>query len=122
MIVLKRMGGATARVPGDATPSWYRQAEHNLDIHAQWAPGSPPGPHIAWARAARRAALRDSAGGGYVNFLGADQGPDRIRMAYGGNYARLARIKTAYDPDNFSHLNNNILPALPAGSGKPGKS
>ena len=55
-------------------PFWYRDAAHNLDIHAQWAPGGPPGPHIAWARAARQAAQRDSAGGGYVNFIGADQG------------------------------------------------
>ena len=117
VIVLKRMGGATARVPADATPFWYRQAGHNLDIHAQWSAGSPPEPHIAWARAARQAAQRDSAGGGYVNFIGADSDPGRVRTAYGGNYARLARIKTAYDPDNFFHLNNNIRPALPAGNG-----
>jgi FAD/FMN-containing dehydrogenase len=122
VIVLKRMGGATARMPADATPFCYRQAEHNLDIHAQWPPGSPPEPHIASARAARQAAQRDSAGGGYVNFLGADQGPGRIRMAYGGNYARLSRIKTAYDPDNFFRLNNNIPPAHLAGNGDPGRS
>ena len=117
VIVLKRMGGATARVPADATPFWYRGAEHNLDIHAQWAPGGPPEPHIAWARAARRAARRDSAGGGYVNFIGADQGQERVRAAYGGNYARLARIKSVYDPGNFFYLNNNIPPAVPAGNG-----
>jgi FAD/FMN-containing dehydrogenase len=115
VIVLKRMGGATARVPADTTPFWYRQAEHNLDIHAQWAPDSPPERHIAWAQAARRAAWRDSAGGGYVNFIGADQG--RVRAAYGGNYARLARIKSVYDPGNFFHLNNNIPPTVPAGNG-----
>ena len=115
VIVLKRMGGATARVPADATPFWFRDAAHNLDIHAQWAPDSPPDQHIAWARAIRRAAQRDSAGGGYVNFIGDDQGPDRVRAAYGGNYARLARIKAAYDPDNFFHVNNNIPPADPEG-------
>ncbi len=49
VIVLKRMGGATARVPAGATPFWYRHAEHNLDIHAQWAPDSPSERHIAWA-------------------------------------------------------------------------
>jgi FAD/FMN-containing dehydrogenase len=117
VIVLKRMGGAAGRVPADATPFWYRQAEYNLDIHAQWAPGSPADPHIAWARATRRAAQPDSAGGGYVNFIGADQGDDRVRAAYGGNYPRLARIKAAYDPDNFFRINNNIAPALPAGNG-----
>ncbi len=109
VIILKRMGGAAGRVPADATPFWYRDAVHNLDIHAQWAPGSPPGPHIAWARAARQAARRASAGGGYVNFIGAeDRG--RIRAAYGGNYGRLAQIKAAYDPENFFRINNNISP------------
>jgi hypothetical protein len=111
VIVIKRMGGATTDVPADATAFWYRQAAHNLDIHAQWAPGSPPGPHIAWARATRQAAGHASAGGGYVNFIGADQGPDRVRAAYGGNYGRLAQIKAVYDPDNYFHINNNIPPA-----------
>jgi FAD/FMN-containing dehydrogenase len=113
VIIVKRMGGATARIPADATPFWYRDAAHNLDIHAQWAPGSPAGPQIAWARAARQAARRASAGGGYVNFIGADQGPDRIRAAYGGNYERLTQVKAVYDPDNFFRLNNNIPPADP---------
>jgi FAD/FMN-containing dehydrogenase len=117
VVTLKRMGGAGGRVPADATPFWYRDAAYLLDIHAQWAPGRPAEPHVAWARAARQAARRDSAGGGYVNFIGADQGADRVRAAYGGNYARLAEIKAAYDPDNFFRINNNIPPAVPTGNG-----
>jgi len=116
VIIIKRMGGATAEVPADATPFWYRDAAYNLDIHAQWAPTSPPGPHTAWAQATRQVARHASAGGGYVNFIGADQGPGRIRAAYGGNYARLAQIKAAYDPGNFFHINNNIPPAARAGN------
>jgi hypothetical protein len=117
VIILKRMGGAAGRVPADATPFWYRDAAHNLDVHAQWAPGSPAGPHVAWAHAARQVAQPDSAGSGYVNFIGADEGADRVRAAYGGNYARLAQIKAAYDPDNFFRINNNIPPAIAAGNG-----
>jgi FAD/FMN-containing dehydrogenase len=116
-VILKRMGGAAGRVPAGATAFWYRDAAYSLEAHAQWAPGAPPGPHVAWARAARQAASRESAGGGYVNFIGADQGADRTRAAYGGNYDRLARVKAAYDPDNFFRINNNILPAVPAGNG-----
>jgi len=119
VVIIKRMGGATGRVPADATPFWYRDAAHNLDIHAQWVPGSPPAPQIAWARATRQAAQRASAGGGYVNFI-EDDGTGRVRAAYGGNYDRLTRIKAAYDPDNFFHINNNIPPALPAGNGAGG--
>jgi FAD/FMN-containing dehydrogenase len=114
MIVLKRMGGATARLAASETAFWYRHAAHNLDIHAQWEPGDDPAPHRAWAQAARRAVRHASAGGGYVNFLGEDQGAARVRAAYGGNYTRLTEVKAAYDPDNFFHLNHNILPACAA--------
>jgi FAD/FMN-containing dehydrogenase len=117
-IILKRMGGAAGRVPADATAFWYRDAAYHLDIHAQWAPGSPPEPYMAWARAVRQAARRDWAGGGYVNFIAADEGSGRVRAAYGGNYARLARIKAAYDPDNFFRINNNIAPTVPAANGE----
>jgi len=115
VIVIKRMGGATADVPADATPFWYRDAAYNLDVHAQWAPGSPPEPHTAWAQATRQAARHASAGGGYINFI-EDDGTGRVRAAYGGNYARLAQVKAAYDPDNFFHVNNNIPPAARAGN------
>jgi len=40
-----------------------------------------------------------------------------VRAAYGGNYAKLARIKAVYDPDNFFRINNNIPSAIPAGNG-----
>jgi Berberine and berberine like len=89
---------------------------HSLEFHAQWAPDDAPGPHIAWARAARPAARSASAGGGYVNFIRAED-PGRVGAAYGGNYGRLARVKAVYDPENFFHFNNNIPPWVPAGDG-----
>ena len=51
-----------------------------------------------------------SAGGAYVNFM-MDEGPDRVRASYRGNYDRLTRIKRRYDPDNTFHVNQNIPPA-----------
>jgi len=51
-----------------------------------------------------------SAGGGYVNFL-MNEGQDRVKAAYRGNYDRLAQIKHRYDPDNAFHINQNIQPA-----------
>ena len=51
-----------------------------------------------------------SAGGAYVNMI-MDEGEERVQAAYRDNYARLARIKAKYDPQNFFHVNQNIKPA-----------
>jgi hypothetical protein len=51
-----------------------------------------------------------SAGGAYVNMM-MDEGQERVRAGYRGNYDRLARIKADYDPDNTFHVNQNIEPA-----------
>ncbi|HET6633787.1 MAG TPA: FAD-binding oxidoreductase [Streptomyces sp.] len=52
-----------------------------------------------------------SMGGAYVNFLGADEGVDRVRSTYRDHYDRLAQVKRTYDPDNLFHANQNIVPA-----------
>ncbi len=50
-----------------------------------------------------------SAGGAYVNMM-MDEGQDRVKASYRGNYARLASIKAKYDPDNVFRVNQNIIP------------
>ena len=58
-------------------------------------------------------AMRPYAGGAgsYVNFI-ADAEDDRVKASYGAEkYARLARIKREWDPDNAFHRNVNIRPA-----------
>ncbi|MFF5975448.1 FAD-binding oxidoreductase [Streptomyces sp. NPDC012769] len=52
-----------------------------------------------------------SMGGAYVNFLGADEGGDRVRATYRGHYDRLAEVKRTYDPDNVFRHTQNIVPA-----------
>src|SRR5262249_46377623 len=51
-----------------------------------------------------------SAGGAYVNMM-MDEGQERVKASYRGNYDRLTRIKAAYDPDNVFRVNQNIQPA-----------
>ncbi|MFI1394661.1 FAD-binding oxidoreductase [Streptomyces sp. NPDC020681] len=52
-----------------------------------------------------------SMGGSYINFLGADEGQDRVEATYRGHYGRLAGVKRSYDPYNLFHANQNIEPA-----------
>jgi FAD/FMN-containing dehydrogenase len=101
--------GAVSRVPADATAFAYRDGG--------WAGvivGVDPDPANAgrisqWARDYWEALHPTSAGGGYVNFL-MDEGEDRVRASYRGNYDRLAQVKRHYDPDNVFHINQNIRP------------
>ena len=65
---------------------------------------------IDWARAYYDALHPYGAGGAYMNFM-MDEGEDRIKATYRGNYERLAAVKAKYDPDNFFHVNQNIKPA-----------
>jgi FAD/FMN-containing dehydrogenase len=65
-----------------------------------------------WAKDYWRELHPTSAGGAYVNFL-MDEGQDRVKAAYRGNYGRLAQLKARYDPDNVFHYNQNIQPGSP---------
>jgi FAD/FMN-containing dehydrogenase len=102
--------GAADRVPEDATAFAYRDGG--------WAGvivGVDPDPANAdaisrWTRDYWEELHPTSAGGAYVNFL-MDEGQDRVRASYRGNYDRLAQVKKRYDPDNLFHVNQNIRPA-----------
>jgi len=64
----------------------------------------------AWAREYYDALHPFGAGGGYLNFM-MEEGEERIRATFRGNYDRLAQVKAKYDPENFFHVNQNIRPA-----------
>jgi FAD/FMN-containing dehydrogenase len=40
-----------------------------------------------------------------------EEGVERVRASYAGNYERLQKVKAAYDPDNVFRVNQNIAPA-----------
>lgn len=63
----------------------------------------------AWAVDYSEAIHPYSAGGAYVNFM-MDEGQERVEATYRENYARLARIKGTYDPENLFRVNQNIRP------------
>jgi FAD/FMN-containing dehydrogenase len=109
--IVFQLGGALGRVEADATAFGRREATHNVNINAVWTEDDPEGErHVAWARDFYSAMQPHAGGRVYVNFLG-DEGPDRVRQAYGDKrYERLVRLKRAYDPTNFFRMNQNIEP------------
>ena len=109
--VMFHLGGAVSRVPATATAFGNRRASHAITLDAVWRSGEDYADRdTAWTRRFF-AALDNYREGVYVNFLGADEGPDRIRDAYGaGVYERLVEMKTKHDPDNVFHHNQNIRP------------
>jgi FAD/FMN-containing dehydrogenase len=104
------INGAAHRVGQADTAFSYRDA-----TYAQVMVGVTPDPAenehlISWAREYWTALHPHSAGGAYVNMM-MEEGQDRVKAAYRGNYDRLARIKREYDPHNLFHVNQNIKPA-----------
>jgi hypothetical protein len=102
--------GAVHRVGQNETAWNWRDATWSMVIA-----GIDPDPSKAealktWARAYWEALHPYTMGGAYVNFM-MEEGEDRIRATYGGNYERLVAIKNKYDPTNFFRVNQNIKPA-----------
>jgi FAD/FMN-containing dehydrogenase len=105
------INGAAARVGKNDTAWNYRDA-----IWAQVIVGVDPDPAnkdkiVSWTKSYYDAVHPFSAGGAYVNFLMGDEGEERVKKTYGGNYERLVAIKKKYDPDNFFRVNQNIKPS-----------
>ena len=113
-IVLFPLDGALNRLPADHSPAGNRDAAAVLNITAAWEKPGDDAANIEWARAAWREMRRFSTGGTYVNFLTEEEGDERIRAAYGKHHARLATLKSTWDPDNLFHVNKNIAPTTRA--------
>ena len=101
--------GAAARVGKKETAWNYRDAKWS-----QVMVGVDPDPAnkekiTKWSKDYFDALHPFSAGGAYVNFM-MEEGEDRVKATYGGNYKRLAAIKAKYDPTNLFRVNQNIKP------------
>jgi hypothetical protein len=101
--------GAAHRVAAQDTAWSYREAN--------WAGvivGVDPDPATKdvlrdWAVGYWDSVHPHSSGGAYVNFM-MEEGQERVRASYRGNYDRLAKIKAKYDPSNLFRVNQNIKP------------
>jgi FAD/FMN-containing dehydrogenase len=97
-------------VPAEDTAFVHRRAPFDLIVIAGGITREQLPRNAAWARGAWAAIKPFLSGGVYVNYLDGDQGHEGVEAAYGPAYARLADLKTTYDPDNVFRLNHNIAP------------
>ncbi|MFF4357414.1 FAD-binding oxidoreductase [Streptomyces sp. NPDC001604] len=102
--------GAAHDVGPDDTPWAYRGAQWSTVYAGVDPDAANAGLVRRWTVDYFEALHPYSAGGAYVNMM-MDEGQDRVRASYRGNYDRLARIKAERDPDNVFRLNQNIRPS-----------
>jgi FAD/FMN-containing dehydrogenase len=95
--------------PGGGAIGQIDSASYGFHILGGWIDAADDETVMRWARTFHDAMAPLATGGVYVNVLG-DEEDDRVPAAYGANYARLAGLKTTWDPDNFFRTNYNIEP------------
>jgi FAD/FMN-containing dehydrogenase len=110
MIALFQLDGALNTLPDDHSAVGNRDARYVLNIAAAWDSDRDDNDCIEWARSSWRDLRGFSTGGTYINFLTEEEGGDRMRAAYRGNYTSLAEIKRKWDPANLFRANKNIAP------------
>jgi FAD/FMN-containing dehydrogenase len=102
--------------PKDADPVagavGFRRAAFNISAMASWTDPALDEEYIEWARATASAIEPWSySGGGYVNYMQADEPTERVRAAFGEQaFDRLQALKTRFDPSNVLRRNQNVPP------------
>ena len=109
ILLLEHYHGVPDRVAPTETAFHVRDHAFNAVLVSLWADAADDPKNIEWTRAFYSALQPWAAGAVYVNALSEDDA-GRINEAYGPNYARLAAIKTKYDPENRFRRNQNIRP------------
>ncbi|TCO43667.1 FAD/FMN-containing dehydrogenase [Kribbella antiqua] len=104
---LQAYGGAIADVPDDDAAFSHRDTLFEFVTATRWEDPAEDEARISTLRE-YAAALTPYADGAYVNTLNGDP----INRAFPpAKLARLVALKTAYDPENVFHLNQNIRPS-----------
>jgi FAD/FMN-containing dehydrogenase len=112
-ILIESLHGAPKDADGAGAALGFRGAAFNVSVMATWQDPALDAAHIQWARDTAAAIEPWSfSGGGYVNYMQADEPIERVRAAFGDDaFARLQALKRRYDPDNVLRRNQNIPPS-----------
>jgi FAD/FMN-containing dehydrogenase len=110
-ILVESLHGAPKDADGSGAVG-FRHAAFNVTASATWQDVALDEQYIAWARETAAAIEPWSfSGGGYVNYMQADEPIERVRAAFGdAAFERLRALKSRYDPANVLRRNQNIPP------------
>jgi FAD/FMN-containing dehydrogenase len=108
-ILIEHCAGATKGKPNGANAFAQRGWDYLVAILPLWSDPADDAAQISWARATCDALAPYSAGGTYLNYIGAGE-DDTIKEAFGDNLERLREVKRKYDPTNFFSMNANVAP------------
>ena len=110
-MLIESLHGASKDGDGADGVVGFRHAAFNISAMATWRDATLDGQYIAWARDTVAAIEPWALGGGYVNYMQADEPIDRVRAAFGADaFERLRALKSRYDPENVLRRNQNIPP------------
>lgn len=111
-VMLESLHGAPKDADAPPGAAGFRHAAFNVSALAVWQDPTLDAEQISWARETAAAVEPWSfSGGGYVNYMQADEPIERVRAAFGSEaFDRLQRLKQRYDPYNILRRNQNIPP------------
>ena len=90
-VLIESLHGAPKNADPALVPIAYRHAAFNVSAMAVWTNAEDDDQHIAWARDTAAAIEPWSLGGGYANYMQADEPLERVRAAFGdGAECRLS--------------------------------
>jgi FAD/FMN-containing dehydrogenase len=110
-ILFESLHGAPKDGDGAGGALGFRGAAFNVSAMATWRDPALDEQFIAWSRDTAAAMKPWSVGGGYLNYMQADEPIERVRAAFGDEaFGRLQRLKGRHDPGNVLRRNQNIPP------------
>jgi FAD/FMN-containing dehydrogenase len=111
-VLIESLHGAPKDSDASTAAVGFRGAAFNISAMAMWEDTGLDEQYIAWARDTAAAIEPWShSGGGYVNYMQADEPIERVRAAFGAEaFERLRRLKTRHDPNNVLRRNQNVPP------------
>jgi len=82
----------------------------HLGFYVEWEDPARASACMSWNHNTSELLRPYSGGRIYANYMSA-KGEAAAKAVYGANFSRLSQLKKKYDPHNFFHLNQNVLPS-----------